>query len=419
MLSLVMISCGLLAQIDVPEQPELAKHVAKLVRQLDDDQWGRRQNAEKTLLKMGPNILEVLPHDAGLASPEAKQRLARVRNQLQVEFASRAVEASRVTLRGTMTLAAALESLQEQTGNVIVGYDDVADQNITVDVQQVAFWKAFDQVLDQAKMTLYPYAGEGAKLRVMQRDDGLGDRAKQAYYEGVFRIQPTYVSAARDLLHPAIKGLRVRLSVAWEPRTKPIAITLPLDEISVRDNRGRPIPVDGEGGRLNAAVESDVPMVDMEVPLTLPDRNARSIASLQGTFEVMIPGQIETFTLAGLEKQAEQKEHRAGVTVTLRDVRKNEDVQEVRVHIQFDEASNALESHRGWIFKNDAYMTDASGQRIEQAGRRLISQDEDSIFVGFMFVLDQPLADCKFVYRTPSLIIRQPMRFELKDIDLP
>ena len=33
--------------------------------------------------------------------------------------------------------------------------------------------------------------------------------------------------------------------------------------------------------------------------------------------------------------------------------------------------------------------------------------------------LDKPVVEYKFVYRTPTLIIRQPMRFELKDIDLP
>ncbi len=419
MLSLLMLSCGLLAQGDRPMQPEMAKQVTKLVRQLDDDQWARRQGAEEALLKMGPDVLPVLPHDSARTSPEARERLARVRNQLQVMFASRAVEASRVTLHGTMTLGDALSSMQESTGNVITGYEDFADQEITMDVEQEPFWEVLDRLLDQAKLTIYPYAGEEATLRVMRRDEQQQARSKQAYYEGVFRIQPTYVSAARDLVNPTIQALRVRLSVAWEPRTKPIAISLPLAEITVRDDRGQPILVDGVGGRLNATVESDVPVVDMEVPLELPDRGARSIASLQGTFEVMIPGQIETFSFAGLDRQEEQKDRRAGVTVTLKEVRKNDDVQEVRVQIQFDEASNALESHRGWIFKNEAYVTDTSGKRIEQGGRRLISQDEDSIYIAFMFVLDQPLADYKFIYRTPSLIIRQPMRFELKDIDLP
>ena len=37
-----------------------------------DDDWGRRQNAEKALLKLGHEILPLLPGDTGRLSPEAK-----------------------------------------------------------------------------------------------------------------------------------------------------------------------------------------------------------------------------------------------------------------------------------------------------------------------------------------------------------
>ncbi len=419
MLALLLFSCGWLAQAETPEQTESAQQVARLVRQLDDEQWSRRQRAEEALLSLGPDILNLLPRESVRTSPEARQRLARVRNQLQVVYASRAVEASSVTLQGTMTLAKALQAMQESSGNAIEGYTDFADQLVTIDVEQMPFWEALDQVLDQAKLTIYPYAGDDAVLRIVRRNDDQAERSGRAYYEGVFRIQPTYVSAAQDLLNPSIKGLRLRLSVAWEPRAKPIAITLPLSEITARDDRGNLIPVDGAAGRLSAAVENNVPIVDMEIPLQLPVREARSIASLQGAFDVMIPGQVEMFEFGDLDSQQQQQETRAGVTATLREVRKNDEVHEISLHLAFDEASNALESHRGWIFKNEAYVIDGEGKRTEHGGRRLIGQDQNSIHVRFMFALDQPLADYTFVYRTPSLIIRQPMHFNLKNIDLP
>ena len=63
MLALLLISCCCLAQAETPEQTDLAQQVARLVRQLDDEQWSRRQRAEETLLKMGPEILSVLPHE--------------------------------------------------------------------------------------------------------------------------------------------------------------------------------------------------------------------------------------------------------------------------------------------------------------------------------------------------------------------
>jgi hypothetical protein len=157
----------------------------------------------------------------------------------------------------------------------------------------------------------------------------------------------------------------------------------------------------------------------MEVPLELPSRKAQSITLLEGTFEVMIPGQTETFEFEPLDGKEELSERRAGVTVTIKDVRRNDEVDEVAVHIEFDEASNALESHRGWIYKNEAYLVDSDGKRVDHGGKRLLGQDQNSVHIGFLFALDKPVAEHKFVYRTPTLIIRQPMRFELKDIDLP
>lgn len=419
MLTLLMIGCSCLAQAEGTVKPELAQRVTQLVRQLDDDDWGRRQNAEQALLKMGPEILSLLPQDTARLSPEAKERLGRLRNQLQVIFANRAVDASRVTLHGTMTLGDALRKIQESTGNTIQGYEDKAAQEVTLNVDQTPFWEVLDEILDQAELTVYPYAGDDAVVRLIPRDPEQPDRSGYAYYEGVFRVQPTYVSASRDLLNPMIQGLRVRLSVAWEPRARPIAISLPLSSVTAQDDRGQPIKVDGSRGTLNATVESNVPIVDMELPLELPAREARSIAALQGSFDVMVPGQTETFEFSGLDQEGEQRMRRGGATVTLKDVRRNDDVQEIAVRVEFDEASNALESFRGWVYKNEAFVLDAAGNRTEHGGRRLISQDEKSIYVGFMFVLDKPLAEYRFVYKTPSLIIRQPMHFLLRDIDLP
>ena len=419
MFSLLMIGCSCLAQAETAEQSEAARQVARLVRLLNDDQWSRRQNAEDALIEMGPEILRMLPHSSSRLSTEAKVRLKRVRNHLQEVYARRAVDASRVTLRGAMTLGQALQTLQESTGNAMEGYSEFADQPITIYVREVPFWEALDQVLDQAQLTIDPYAGRDGVLRIVRRDDNQANRYGRACYEGIFRIQPTYIAAMRDLLDPSVKRLRVRVSVAWEPRTEPISVSLSLSGITARDDHGNPVRVDAESGRLSASVEANVQIVEMELPLELPLRESRFLDTLEGTFDVMIPGQIETFEFSDLDKKEDQQERRAGVAVSLTEVRKNDDVDVFSVHLQFDQASNALESHRGWIFKNEAYVIDSAGRRTEHGGRRLIGRDENSIHMGFLFALDQPLADYKFVYETPSLIIQEPVRFKLEKIDLP
>ena len=368
---------------------------------------------------MGPDILEWLPHTSPRLSPEMKERLARVRNQLQLAYARQAVEATRVTLQGTMSLSEALGKLQEGNGNRITGYQDLADVRVTINASAVPFWEALDRILDQAQLAIDPYAGVGPALHVVPRGEEQVDRFGRAYYEGPFRLEATHVTAARDLLNPSIAGLRVRLAIAWEPRTKPISISLPLDEITARDNLDRAMRADGPRGRLSAAVESDISTVEMELPFELPPRDASSIAMLQGTFDVMIPGKTETFEFGELEKSVGQPERRAGVTVTLEETRKNDEIDEISLRIEFDEASNALESHRGWILKNDAYVLDAAGKRVDYGSHRVISQGTSSVRIAYMFALDQPLTTYRFYYQTPSLIIRQPMMFELRKIDLP
>jgi hypothetical protein len=227
------------------------------------------------------------------------------------------------------------------------------------------------------------------------------------------------VSAARDLVNTSIQGLRVRLSVAWEPKAKPISISLPLSTVTARDDCGNLIPADGATGRLNAAVESGVWNVDMDVPLRLPPREARFIESLQGTFEVTIAGQVATFEFGELENRQEQKRRYGEVTVTLANVRQNDDAHEFTVRVEFDDAADALESHRGWILKNHAFVLGAAGRRIEPVDQRLINQSEDGVQITYAVTLDQPLSESTFVYRTPALIIRQPIPFVLEHIALP
>lgn len=419
MLSALLLGCCGLAQAEATHAPEGARQIGQLVRQLDDDQLDRRQQAEDTLLQMGPDILGQLPPRSARLSPEAEKRLARVRKQLQVKLASRATEASRVTLQETMTLGEALRVLQESTGNAITGYSRFADRRVNIQAQRIPFWDALDRVLRQANLSIYPHGVREAEIRLMQRDREQSDHLIPADYTGMFRVQPTYVSATRDLLNTSIQGLRVRLSIAWEPRTTPISIGLPLSTIRARDDRGNSIQVDGSAGRLNPSVETNVSSVDVELPLELPPREAQKIESLQGGFETTLPGKVQTFEFNELDKGQPQRKRWAEVTVTLEETRTNGNVKECRIHVAYDEAFDAFESHRGWILANEAFLVNAAGERISHEGRRLLGRNENSVRTSFKFVLDQPLSDCKFVYRTPSLIVRESVPFALENISLP
>lgn len=419
MLSALLISCCWLAPAEGPPASDPTRDVNQLVRQLDVNQWTRRQQAEDALLEMGPDILDQLPPRSARLSPEAKKRLDRVREQLQVKRAREATEASRVTLRGSMTLGEALRALEESTGNGITGYAPFSARKIDIQALRVPFWDALDRVLDQADLSIYPYGASDGKIRLMQRDPERPDHAIPVDYTGVFRVRPTYVSAARNLLTPSVEGLRVRLSVAWEPRLTPISLSLPLSTITARDDRGEVIDVDNSTGLLNPSVETNVAAVDIELPLELPSRKAQKIESLQGRFETVIPGKVHTFEFSDLDKGQPQRKRWAEVTVTLDEVRTNGNVKECRVHVAYDEAFNAFESHRGWVLANEAFLVNAAGERLSHQERRLLEKDEESARTSFKFVCNEPLSGCKFVYRAPALIVRKNVPFALKNISLP
>jgi hypothetical protein len=396
----------------------LTGQVARLIRQLDDDRPDSRQAAEAALVQLGPDVLELLPAPDAVASAEVRERLARVRGRLQTEQSRRSVEARLVSLDGDMTLAEALRAIQQQTGNALLGYDDV-DQRVTIHWSQVPFWEALDQVLDEGHLTIDPFAGDHRGLMIRRAQAGPARRSPRIHYQGVFRFEPTMVSAVRDLRVPDLAGMRVRVSIAWEPRTTPILLSQPLSKLEARDDSGRLVEVSGRQGTVAASVEGDVPFVELEFPFALPDRSARRLASLRGTLDVLIPARAERFEFADLEHATNVTQRRAGVNVTLQQTRQNDEAREVHVRIEFDAAANALESHRGWIYKNAAYLRDAEGKRLDFGGQRVTSQDPNAVTIAYLFALERPLSDYRFVYETPSLIVRQPIAYELKDIDLP
>ncbi len=416
---LILVSCGGWGQVESSVQPTVTDQVARLVRQLDDDQWARRQSAEAELMKLGPDILNLLPPTDARMGPELKERLTRVRSQLQIEYARQVVEPTRVTLQGTMSLEEALGKIEEATGNKIQGYQELQNEQVTVDFQDVPFWEAVDRVLDQSKLTVDPYGADSGTLRVVPRAEGAKDRAEHAYYEGPFRIEATHVTGVLDLNNPTFSGLRVRLSIAWEPRTKPISITLPLVDVVARDNLDREVVAANRQGRLTAAVESDLPLIEMDLPLNLPPRDAQCISTLYGAFDVMIPGKSELFEFPDPPNAQGRQERRAGAAVTLVECRRNDDIDEIILQVEYDEASNAFESYRGWILKNSSYLVDAAGERVDYGSYRVISQDERSIRIGYLFATRHPISEYKFVYEAPAMIVSEPMQFKLRDIALP
>lgn len=404
---------------------DLPARVQALVKQLGASQMADREAAEKGLLAIGPEVLGLLPPTTARTPAEDKIRLARIRTTLEKAAAEAVTTPALVTLQGSLKVSAAIASISQQTGNKLVDYrerfsQEVSDPTITVDLNQVSFWQALDTVLDAAALTTYNYDEEKGALAYTSRGDNALPRLNRGSYSGLFRLEPTQIQATRDLKNSQMHALRLTLDAVWEPRVRPIVLEVPLADLTAVDENGSAIEINRSEGTLEVPVEVAGEAVQVELPLVAPARSVKRLASLQGKLAAVVLGKIENFEFSDIDKVRSAEQERGGVTVVLESCRKNGDIYDVNLRVRFDRAANALESHRGWIYDNECYLLSAQGHRHENVGLEATLVDLNEVGIAYKFNLegDQPTS-YKLVYRTPAAIIRLPVLFEIKNIDLP
>jgi len=414
------------------DHPTLEREVRSLVRQLDSRlSADERNTAEAKLIELGPKVLDLLPKPTSRSSANLKQCLTRIRHKLQQKAAEDSVKASTVTLKGkAMPLSKILAAIEQQTGNKITDIrkrfgHEVTDPELDVEFEKTPFWQALDEVLDQAELTVYPHPVEEEKaVFLITRGETQRPRCEGVSYAGPFRLEPQKIMAQCDLRHPEQKSLMFQLEVAWEPRLAPITLKQKLGELKAVDEDGNPIAVADEEAEIEVPGGKESSATNLILPWQLPPRSVEKIASLTGKFAAMVPGRVETFTFDDLSAK-NVKKRIAGVTVTLEGVRKNNQLQEVRIRVQFDSAGKALASHRNWIFNNEAYLVDSKaekdskGKKVEYETLETTSQGPNEVGVAYLFFLEKPIADYKFVYKTAGVIVATEFEYELKDIKLP
>ena len=400
------------------EAVDIQVEVARHVRRLNDDQISRREAAEQAIVELGPQALEHLPPITARTTAELKQRLQRIRLALEKVDAEAITQGSTVTLVGPMTLAEALEAIKQQTGNEVKQLPG-GQQQVQTDFLKVPYWEAMDRLLDQVGLTVNPYGGEFNALSLMARSEEEAPRFGNATYAGVFRIEPIRIRADRNLRNPDIQGLRLTLEVSWEPRVTPISLEQPLELLQVTGEDDQALAVDPMQESVEAAGSADTCSVQIEIPLALPDRDVEKIKSFQGELFALIPGRREKFVFENLAAAEDDEQRRAGVNVSVTELRKNQQLYEVHTRIRFDEAANALESHRGWIYDNPAYILDANGAQVENVGFEANRQLSNEVGLAYRFLLPDGPQDVKFVYETPAAIVKRSWKYELNNILLP
>lgn len=422
--TLLLLAAATFGQANEMAPDAIETEVRRLVRDLNARELSTRDAAEQRLLELGTGALEHLPELTDRTPAEVRQRVGRVRLRLERAQAEQTAQASQVTLaEESISVSQAFEEIERQTGNAILDYrrefgQEPVESQLSVNFEDTPFWEAFDQVLDQAGLSVYPYASERG-VAVVNRTATQARRHGQAAYAGAFRIEAVQMTAQRDLRDAQNRSLSLNLEVAWEPRLSPIALHQSLSTLKVIDDTGNELEVEGFGVDLEAPVTHGAIAAELEIPLSPPPRSVKQIASLQGELMAVLPGRAETFRFTDLSGKEPVEYHKAGVTVTLDRVRKNNEIWEFRVRVGFAEPGQALESHRDWMFHNEAYLETPDGQSRQPDGLETTLQTDHEFGVAYLFDLPDGPADHTLVYRTPSLILQVPIRFELNNLELP
>jgi hypothetical protein len=420
--AVLLVGC-LLAADPMPADVASQAEVRKAVKELDGKRVAVRDAAESRLIELGPRVLDFLP-DVGdpALTAEARERVKRIREQLQQAAAEAATQASLVTLRcQAMPVSKVLAELERQTGNNIIdprrSIAAAGDPPITLSLEKKPFWSALDAVLDQARLSVYPF-GPADAVQVIARPVGQLPRSGRAALAGPFRIEPTRVVARRDLRTPT-SIVMVALEVAWEPRLRPIGLKQRMAEVAAEDQEGRPLRVEDAESEPEAFPRRDATAVEMDLVFAHPERSATEIAKLKGSVQAILPGRTETFRFANLLEGGKQQLRIAAATVFLEEVRRTPTNWEVHLRLRYDNAGDAMESHRTWAIFSKPWLEDAEGRRTECDSVEIGDRAKNEVGLVCSFTLKQPPANMTLVYKAPASIVTNDFRYELRSIKLP
>ena len=404
----------------VLSEQQLTEFVRRAIMFLDSGQLQQRQQAELALIDQGPQVLDLLPTNLEPFSSEVRSRLDRIRQKLYTQVAVQTSNGSRFSLSGVYRFSDVIRELESQTGNVITTSRDVGD-TIELRLKDTPFHQALDNILDLANLDIEPYfAPNPNQILIKPRLEGVQNRENRGQYVGPFRIAATNINTSRDLRNPMRANCAITLQLSWEPRVRPLYLSMSTSSLRAVDDTGHELTslLDGEK-TLN--VEGTAPLVELEIPFSMPAKQAVNLSAVRGVISAMVPGRKEHFEFSNLHTASSfpKQQRRAGVITTLNSVRQSEGQTIVELTLHYKDAGNAFESHRGWTTRNRVYLTSGEKTLAENASRETIEQKKQSVTYRFTFETEADLQKLAFHYHTPALLMERQVEFELHDIPLP
>ncbi len=406
------------SEVQQARAADLKSDVLQWVDELDAPSLGKRKAAEQSLIEAGPDALQYLPESKAGISIEAAERLARVRKALKSIRTETETDSSNISIRlnDVSTLGEALEAISRDSG---VEFEFEGDESLAISPVEapLSFWHAIDLVLDQAGLDINFYGGDEGTLQLTPRNPQRPSRVDSAAYTGVYRIEPTMVTARRNLSNPTMNGLSIGLEISWPPRLTPIGLTIPISQLAGRMDDAAILKPQESGDTIDIATNSDIAFSEFYVPLKLPAGQPEKIEALSGIIRALLPGKQQTFELSLAEQNSKQTID--AMTVQIEAIRKNGPLHEIRVGVELQDADRSLESHRHWIFENEVYAKLKDGSCADHLGYEVYRQTESNVGIGYLFDLGDAINESTLIYKSPTAVVPNEVSFVIQDIALP
>ena len=408
----------LVAFADVPTPAQ----VERMIAGLRAPTRAARLKAEQEMLEAGPDLLPLLPPPE-LVPSAARESLVRIRVTLERRQALLSIAPSHVTLQGERSFSEWVNELQRQSTNTndlrSLSPTDL-DQPLKLDFKDQTYWAGVEELSRMARLKPDLSAGH---LRWNPADPNVVPELAVTH-AGAFRVA-VIVARTRPGLTADKPLVRLGLTLMAEPRLRPLFMHFSAEDMVLRGGSGALAAFNPEAKYELVLADGKSPPIQIDAVAQAPPPDTVDIS---GRFRVTLAAGSEAIRFSDLPAFLEDKpspvsRRRGGVTVTLQKVElepatDGKQNARIQVLVAYDTGGPAFESHRSWVQHNRVFLETASGQTIElNGGQETTAEANGRVGAAYTFNdLTEPLANLRFVYVAPTLILETPVEFQFKQI---
>lgn len=280
----------------------LQAKIDALLKQLGDDDWKRRQDAQDKLVEIGE---DAIPDLRKLQSETAEDEV-----RIRVEAALKLIESNdangptRITLHmKDVKLAQVLPEIEKQA-KVKVGFENqpIPDTAVfSIDVDRQPFWLVLKEIADKTGCGPAPYYSNARDMITMSPGTNFSRFPGQV--AGCFYVTPTYCSRNHsiDYSNPANAsvGFSLQMAIYIDPKLKVLRNDYQLNVQQLVDEKGNALAVpQGVGGMGYSSGPGF--RRDLNVQLAYKPDIGKKIAHLKGAANFLVLSKSESWELANV-----------------------------------------------------------------------------------------------------------------------